>query len=189
MHPDVKPARSWYLLALAILIASLALAGIFVWRIIDTFPAPVAEARAGTSLTADLDREGLTVFTNRPVSSVDCTVLNNRGTQVPLRRPGGSEEISVGSTTWFVALRSEEPVRPGRFDVTCQSGDAPLVYAVGPHSSVFGFVGLVFAAIGAVFAGIAGAGITAAIVWAKRRKFLREHQPPPFGYPPAPPYQ
>ena len=176
-QPATAPRRILTWLAVASFVVALLLTGYFVWRIVET--APRTPHPIGSGPVA-LDKEGLTIYASIPVLAARCEAKDSNGADVPLKRPAGSETIGINSETWYVVARSVDKVPPGSYAVDCPDDESSAVYAVGPRSSVVGFVVAIFGAIGSllVFGMI---GVILLIVSAiKNRRATR----PPTTFPP-----
>lgn len=144
--PQIRPARFWYAIAAGVFVLGIVVAVVLIVRL--DFPGPEGEFRSGGTQTVDLDREGLTIFADRSVTGGRCEAADGAGNPIALTEPTGSETVTSNGTEWKVVLRSDQPQPPGRFTVTCEAADATATFAVGPHASVFGALGQIFAAIG-----------------------------------------
>jgi hypothetical protein len=155
-----------------LLVLAVVLTGFFVWKVVETLPRTPQPIGAGS---VHLDQEGLTIYSSQPVLPPACEAKDSTGADVPLTRPSGSETITINSKTWYVVTRSAEPVPAGDYSVNCTDRETNATYAVGPRSSVLGFVGAIFGAIGSfVILGIAGV-LVLVISGLKRR---RANRPP-----------
>lgn len=164
--PAPGPSRAWTVVAVGLLAMGLVLTGFFLWKAIDNRPGTPKPITAGP---VRLDREGLTVYASQPMLQASCQATDSNGTAIPLSRPLGSETITINSKSWYVVLRSVEPVPSGQYSVSCASASA-ATFGVGPRSSVLGFVGAIFGAIGSfLFFGLAGVLILV-IAGVKRRR-------------------
>ncbi|HEY0472681.1 MAG TPA: hypothetical protein VGD34_13475 [Kribbella sp.] len=181
----VAPRRILTQLAIASFVIGLALAGFFVWRIVQTAPRS-PEPIGGSAV--HLDKEGLTIYSSRPVLSPTCEAKDPNGGNVPLSPISGSEMITINSNTWYVVVRSKSPVPPGDYAIRCTDNQTGTTYAAGPRSSVAGFVVSIFGLIGSLVV-FFGLGVVLLIVAAvKRRRINRPPNifpggPPPTGAP------
>jgi hypothetical protein len=146
--------------------------------VVETLPRTPLPVGAGP---VHLDQDGLTVYSSQPVLPPACEAKDSTGADVPLKRPSGSETITINSKTWYVVSRSAEPVPAGDYSVSCADRETNATYAVGPRSSVLGFVAAIFGAIGSlVILGIAGV-LVLVISGLKRRR--ANHRPPSNTFP------
>jgi hypothetical protein len=174
------PSQTWTWVGVGVLVLAVVLTGFFVWKVVETVPRTPQSIEAGA---VHLDQDGLTIYSSLPVLPPACKAHVSTGADVPLKRPSGSETITINSKTWYVVWRSAEPVPAGDYVASCFGPDTNATYAIGPRSSVLGFVGAIFGAIGSfVILGIAGVLILV-ISGLKRR---RGNHPPgntfPGGY-------
>jgi hypothetical protein len=166
------PSRTWTWVGVGLLVLAVVLTGFFVWKVVETLPRTPHPVGAGP---VHLDQDGLTIYSSQPVLPPSCEAKASTGADVPLQRPSGSETITINSKTWYVVSRSAEPVPAGDYSVSCTDRETNATYAVGPRSSVLGFVGAIFGAIGSfVILGIAGV-LVLVISGLKRR---RANRPP-----------
>jgi hypothetical protein len=166
------PSKAWTVVAVAAFAVGLALTGFFVWKAVAN--APTSPQTLGTGLVR-LDDEGLTIYASRPVPDATCEAKNSSGEDVPLARPSGSENITINSTTWYVVLRSAEPVPAGDYAVSCVD-DGQATFAAGPRSTVVGFVLAIFGAIGSLLVFVL-IGVALLVVAGVKRR--RANRPPP----------
>jgi hypothetical protein len=144
----------WTWVGVGLLVLAVVLTGFFIWKVVETLPRTPQPIGAGS---VHLDQEGLTIYSSQPVLPPACEATDSTGADVPLKRPSGSETITINSKNWYVVSRSAEPVPAGDYSVSCTDRETNATYAVGPRSSVLGFVGAIFGAIGSfVILGIAG---------------------------------
>ncbi|MQA07983.1 MAG: hypothetical protein GEU98_05390 [Pseudonocardiaceae bacterium] len=179
----IKPTRLWFLVAGAIFVAGAVLATVFLAQAFSSFPKPAGELRSGESQTVHLDEEGITILTDRLAVNGRCTVTDSAGSEVPLTRPSTTETVRIGGTTWRVQLRSNEPVPPGDYQVECRASNDSVLFAAGPHKSVFGVAGRVLLAAGAGFLGFVIALVITIVVAVKRRNNKRRMQYGAYGQP------
>jgi hypothetical protein len=170
-QPSVKgPSRAWTVAAVALLAVGLVLTGFFAWKAFVNRPASPQPVEAGP---VRLDREGLTIYSSQPVLRPPCEVKDSTGADIPLEAPSGSETITVNSGTWYVVLRSAEPVPAGEYSVSCSDDETNATYAAGPRFSVLGFAFALLGAIGSfVVFGLLGTVILV-VVGVKRRRTNR----------------
>lgn len=180
----MRPSRLWYAVAALIAVAGFVVAGFLLVKATSEFPVPKAEGRVGTELTVDLDQEGLTIFVSQRGYQVYCAVTDAAGNNVATQAPGLTETIGVGGRQWYVAERSLQPTPPGRYQVSCDSEQTSLLYAVGARTTVVGFVGTLFGAFGAAGLGFLVGSVIAIIVFFRRRAARRRLQPPFGQHPP-----
>lgn len=169
--------------AIASFVIGLAAAGFFVVRIVDTAPRSPQPIGSGS---VHLDEEGLTIYSSRPVLRPPCEVKDANGSDVPLTSPTGSETITINNDTWYVISRSVVPVPAGDYVVSCPDDQTTATYAVGPRSSVLGFVGSIFGLLGSLFV-FFGLGITLLIIAVVKHRRTNRPQPP-LMQPPGPPF-
>jgi hypothetical protein len=161
------PSQTWTWVGVGILVLAVVLTGFFVWKVVETLPRTPQPAGAGP---VHLDQDGLTIYSSQPVLPPACEAKDSTGADVQLKRPSGSETITINSKTWYVVSRSAEPVPAGDYSVSCTDSETKATYAIGPRSSVLGFVGAIFGAIGSfVILGIAGVLILVISVLKRRR--------------------
>jgi hypothetical protein len=186
------PRRTFLWLAIGSFVIGLILAGLFAWRVVQT--APKAPVPIGDS-TVHVDKEGLTVYSSTPVLSPACEAKDSNGSDVPLRPISGSETITINSETWYVVVRTVNPVPAGDYVISCTDNETGTTYAVGPRTAAAGFVVSILGLIGSVLI-FFGVGLVLLIVAAVTRRRARHastsapHPPtadPP--YQPGPPYQ
>lgn len=192
--PRIRPARFWYAIAAGVFVLGVVVAVVLIVRL--DFPGPEGEFRAGNTHTANLEREGLTIFADRSVTGGRCEAADGAGDPIALTEPSGSETVDINGREWKVVLRSEQPQPPGSFTVRCEASDPSATFAVGPHTSVAGALGQIFAAIGvAVVCGLVALVIV--LIVAIRRSAARRRlraagpygggQAQPYGGGPPPP--
>jgi hypothetical protein len=171
------PSKTWTWIGVGLLVLAVVLTGFFVWKVVETVPRTPQSIGVGMF---HLDQEGLTIYSPHPIMPPACLASDSTGANVPLKRPSGSETITINSKTWYVVSRSVEPVPAGDYLVTCFGSDRNVTYAVGQRSSVLSFVGAIFGAIASfVILGIAGVLILV-ISGLKRR---RANHPPSNTFP------
>jgi hypothetical protein len=172
------PSQTWTWVGVGLLVLAVVLTGFFVWKVVETVPRTPQSIEGGA---VHIDQEGLTIYSSQPVLPPACKAFaSTTGADVPLKRPSGSETITINSKTWYVVWRSAEPVPAGDYVATCSGQDTNATYAIGPRSSVLGFVGAIFGAIGSfVILGIAGV-LVLVISGLKRR---RANRPPSNTFP------
>jgi hypothetical protein len=137
----------------------------FVWRIFLTAPRspqPIENGRV------HLTKEGLTVYSSIPVLGPPCTAQDANGHDVPLKKPSGSETITINGNSWYVVARSAKAVPAGDYSVSCADDETSATYAAGPKSSVLAFV---VAILGTVFSLLIfiGLGVTFLAIGLVRR--------------------
>lgn len=179
--------RRWTVVAIAVLAVGLALSGFFLWKAIDSRPSLPKPIGAGP---VQLDREGLTIYSTQQVLQPSCQAKDASGADIPLERIQGTEEITVNSSTWYVVLRSADPVPAGAYSVTCTGAEG--TYGVGPRASVLGFIGYVLGAIGS-FLLFGLTGVLILVLSTVRRRRARAAAstfgaPPPYPGAPQQPY-
>lgn len=196
-QPDVKPSKALYGVAVGVFVLALVGAALLGYRTVTSFPGPVAELAAGEERDITLDDEGLTIFVDRTPASARCQATDDNGTPVELGQTKGTETVTANGTEWRVLLRSANPVPSGTYTVTCvATEDTPETarFGVGPHTSVFGMVAMIFSAFGIALLGSLIAVIIGLVTFVRRRSALRKLQQPygmnaPYGgYPPYPPH-
>jgi hypothetical protein len=174
---SARPSQTWTWIGVGLLVLAVVLTGFFVWKVVETLPRTPLPVGAGP---VHLDQDGLTFYSSQPVLPPACEATDSTGADVPLKRPSGSETITINSKTWYVVSRSAEPVPAGDYSVSCTDRETNATYAVGPRSSVLAFVGAIFGAIGSfVILGIAGV-LVLVISGLKRR---RANRPPSNTFP------
>jgi hypothetical protein len=161
-----SPSRTWTWVGVGLLVLAVVLSGFFVWKVVETLPRTPQPVGAGS---VHLDQEGLTIYSSQPVLPPACQANDSTGADVPMERPGASETITINSKTWYVVLRSAEPVPAGDYTVSCTDRETNATYAVGPRSSVLGFVGAIFSAIGS-FVILGSAGVLILVISAVKRR-------------------
>lgn len=176
-----------------VLAAGLAIIVFLVFRVIDAFPSPAVSGLAGSPITATLDGEGLTLLVDDASYSMDCTVTDAAGQEIPISSTDGTTTITINNHSWWVVAESTDPTPPGEYTADCDSADAGLGYAMGERGGVGGFVVGIFGIIGTAIMTIIVA-ITLFVVGAmKSRRQNRQpnmyypNQPIPGQYPPPPP--
>ncbi|GGC63379.1 hypothetical protein IEU95_12105 [Hoyosella rhizosphaerae] len=166
----VSPSRRWNWLVVSVAVGGIILSGFLLWRAMVALPTVKGQFPAGESTTVTLETEGITVFADRENTRFDCIITDHRGQTIPSSRPTTSETITINQDSWHAILRSDTPVRPGTFTVACADNAGTAVwFAVGPHASLFGFLGNLFGAIFVFIAGIGGAIFLAIVL-----KIMRE---------------
>lgn len=145
-------------LAIVCFVIGAALTAFFVWRIVVTAPHSPQPIEGGT---VHLKKEGLTIYSSVPVPAPPCTVKDANGNDVPTKRPGGSETITINGDTWYVVARSTSPVPAGDYSISCTDSETSATYAAGPKSSVAAFVLSIF---GTVFSLLIFVGLGATLL-------------------------
>ncbi|MFF0344208.1 hypothetical protein [Kribbella sp. NPDC004875] len=166
MQPGPAPTKSILpKIAIACFVVGAIVTGFFVWRIVDTAPHRPQPIESGQ---VELKEEGLTIYASVPVLAPPCKAQDANGNDVPLKRPGGSETITINGDTWYVVARSEQTVPAGTYSISCTDDETSATYAAGPKSSVVSFV---LSILGAVFSLLIfiGLGATLLIVGAVRK--------------------
>jgi hypothetical protein len=185
--PAKKKTLTW--IAIACFVIGVVLTGFFVWRIVVTVPRSPLSIESGV---VHLDKEGLTIYASVPVPTPPCEAKDSAGAEVPLKQPAGSEQITIYGDTWYVVARSVDVVPAGDYNISCIDDQTSATYAVGPRSTVLGFVLSIFGAIGSllVFGILGGVLLTVGIVRNRRRNRPTNTFPPqpgaPGNYPPPP---
>jgi hypothetical protein len=155
-------------IAIACFVVGVLLTGFFVWRIVVTAPRspqPIENGRV------HLTKDGLTIYSSIPVLAPPCTVQDANGNDVPTKKPGGSETITINGNSWYVVARSTETVPAGDYSIRCSDDETSATYAAGPKSSVLSFVvailGTVFSFL--IFMGLGGTLLAVGAVRKNRR--------------------
>ncbi|HEY3513713.1 MAG TPA: hypothetical protein VGL36_31340 [Kribbella sp.] len=131
-------------IGIACFVVGVLLAGFFVWRIVVTAPRTPQPIEGGM---VHLKKEGLTIYSSVPVLAPPCTVKDASGNDVPTKRPGGSETITINGDTWYVVARSTSTVPAGDYSISCTDSETSATYAAGPKSSVAAFVLSIFGVV------------------------------------------
>lgn len=169
----VRPSRIWYAVAAGLLVVTAIVVVSFVLRAVDAVPVSPIPLRPGTNQVL-LEREGLTIYSSGIAGDVDCQVSTAGGEEVRLTVPSGSEQISVGSGgTWYVVLKSVEPVPAGGYTVACEPVPPRVDLAVGPRAPVLAFIAAILGAIIAGSLGVLLATAAVLVVALKRRGYRR----------------
>ncbi|MGH3517531.1 MAG: hypothetical protein ACRDQ7_08985 [Haloechinothrix sp.] len=169
LDQQIRPGRVWYWVAGGILLLGLLAAGTVGWRAASSFPSPAAELRALEFKTVTLDDEGMTIYATEGSFSGSCQVRDAAGDRVQLSPPSGTETVTINNRRWSVIARTPDPVPAGDYVVGCESADDATVFGVGPHSSVLGTIGVIFAATGIAVLSFLIAGVVALVVFLRRR--------------------
>jgi hypothetical protein len=173
-------------IAIACFVIGAVVAGFFVWRIVETAPRSPQSIAGGT---VHLKREGLTIYSSVPVPGPPCDAKDPSGADVPLTRQTSSEVLTINGDTWYVVARSVSAVPAGDYSVSCIDSETSASYAAGPRTSLAGFVGSIFGAIGAlVIFGILGTVLLVIGIVRARRKPMPGPFPPQPGAPGNYPY-
>ncbi|WP_427884974.1 hypothetical protein ACQHIV_22605 [Kribbella sp. GL6] len=131
-------------LAILCFVIGAALTAFFVYRIVVTAPHSPQPIEGGT---VHLKKEGLTIYSSVPVLAPPCTVKDANGNDVPTKRPGGSETITINGNTWYVVARSTSTVPAGDYSISCTDSETSATYAAGPKSSIAAFVLSIFGTV------------------------------------------
>lgn len=131
-------------LAIVCFVVGAVLTAFFVWRIVVTAPSTPQPIEGGT---VHLKKEGLTIYSSVPVLTPPCTVKDASGNDVPTKKPGGSETITINGDTWYVVARSASTVPAGDYSISCTDSGTSATYAAGPKSSIGAFVLSIFATV------------------------------------------
>ncbi|MGC4942651.1 hypothetical protein [Kribbella sp. DT2] len=145
---------TWF--AIGAFAIGLLLTGFFAWRIVETAPRQPADLNDGP---VELKRDGLTIYASLPLEGSTCFARDENDADIALKRPAGTESITLNGTTWYVVARSVEKVPPQTVVVSCPGDyDLDLTYGVGPRSGVLAFtlsiLGTVFSGVGFVVLGV-----------------------------------
>lgn len=151
-----RPVLQW--VGIACLVVGALVAGFFAWRIVVTAPRTPQPIENGT---VHLKKEGLTIYSSVPVLAPPCKVQDTDGNDVPVKRPSGSETISINGNSWYVVARSTEPVPAGDYHISCTDDETSATYSAGPRSSVAAFV---LSILGAVFSLLIFIGLGATLL-------------------------
>ncbi|MFK4087606.1 hypothetical protein ACI2LF_26085 [Kribbella sp. NPDC020789] len=183
-----EPKRTLIWIAIGCFVVGLALTAFFVVRIVTL--APVSPQPVGADATAvRLEEKGMTIYASIPILEVPCRVKDSQAGDVPIVQPRGTEQITVDGDSWYVVARSQDPVPAGDYTVTCIDKQTSASYAVGPRSTVAGFILSIFGAIGSflVFGALGGVLLVIGIVRRRPKPVGRVpgYLPPPGS--PAPP--
>lgn len=160
----VNRTLTW--IAIACFAIGAVLTGFFVYRIIATAPRTPQPIENGV---VHLTREGLTIYASVPVLTPPCEAKDADGDDVTLRKPTGSENITINGDTWYVVARSVDSVPAGDYSISCTDDESSATYAAGPRSSVVAFV---LAILGTVFSFLVflGLGILLLVIDVVRRR-------------------
>jgi hypothetical protein len=161
-------------LAIASFVIGIALAGFFAFRIVETAPRSPQPIGSGP---VHLKEVGLTIYASVPVLRPPCTVQDATGGEQPLGHLQGSETITINGKTWYVVAKTVDDVPPGDYLVSCSDDVTSATYAVGPRSSVLGFVGSIFGLLASLFTfcGVGIALLIVALIKRRRAKRLQDH--------------
>ena len=139
-----KKAKPLTFIAIACFVMGAVAVGFFVVRIVQTAPRSPQPIENGV---VHLKKEGLTVYASVPVLSPPCEATDSNGNDVPLKKPSGSETITINDDTWYVIAKSVETVPAGDYIISCTDDETSATYAAGPKSSVGGFVVSIFGVV------------------------------------------
>ncbi|HZX04571.1 hypothetical protein [Kribbella sp.] len=180
-------------LAISCFVVGAVLTAFFVWRIVVTAPSSPQPIEGGT---VHLKKDGLTIYASVPVLTPPCTVKDASGNDVPTKKPGGSETITINGDTWYVVAKSTATVPAGDYSISCTDSETSATYAAGPKSSLGAFVLSIFATVFSLLIFI-GLGVTFLAIGLVRKNRSRRGantfpaQPgapgnyPPSNYPPG----
>lgn len=170
-------------IAVACFVVGALAVGFFVWRIVATAPRTPQPIEDGV---VHLKKEGLTIYASIPVLTPPCEVRDADGNDVPIKRPTGSETITINGESWYVVARSTRAVPAGDYSISCTDDQTSATYAAGPKSSVAAFV---LSILGTVFSFLIflGLGITLLTVGAVKQR-RRNRPATTFPEPGASPY-
>ncbi|MGW7683495.1 hypothetical protein ACWGID_22350 [Kribbella sp. NPDC054772] len=165
-QPGPAPAKSILpKIAIACFVVGAIVTGIFAWQIVVTAPRKPQPIESGQVV---LKKEGLTIYASVPVLAPPCKAQDANGNDVPLKRPTGSETVTINDDIWYVIAKSEQTVPAGTYNISCTDDETNATYAAGPKMSVVRFV---LSILGAVFALLifVGLGSTFLVIGAVRK--------------------
>ncbi|MBA0124182.1 hypothetical protein H0B56_01340 [Haloechinothrix sp. YIM 98757] len=168
----LRPRRYWYIVAAGLLVIGLVAGGALGWRANATYPSIEGQVASGETEPVELDRAGMTIYTDKAFLDGGCEVEDPDGQEVPLDPVASTETVTFDDTAWQVVLRSSTSVPAGEYAVSCSS-DSDAVFGVGPDASVFTAEALVFGAVGSAGLGAFLAGMTTLLVFLRRRAARR----------------
>ncbi|WP_432946533.1 hypothetical protein ACQPXM_08485 [Kribbella sp. CA-253562] len=146
-HPGgpAAPKRTLTWVAVGCFVLGLVLSGIFVIRLVQNLPeAPERVDGGPVRLTSD----GLTVYSSVPTLLPPCTAKDASGTDIPLERVKGSQEITLNGDTWYVVAQSVDKVPAQEVVVSCESPGTAASFYAGPKLALGSLVVSVLLAIG-----------------------------------------
>jgi hypothetical protein len=152
--------------AIGCFVAGLALAGLFVNRVVHTLPQAPQWA---DSDTVHLDAVGLTLYSSIPVLRAPCDVRDENGAVLELVPPEQAETLTVDGDTWYVVARSRDRLPPGDYIATCTDKETSALYALGPRTTPTGFAYAVLAAIASAMVGTVLGAIFLILYLVRRR--------------------
>src|SRR5262245_56388639 len=122
--PAPKRILTW--IAVACFAIGLVLTAFFVVRIVQTAPRTPQSIEGGV---VHLKKEGLTIYASVPVLTPPCEAKDAAGNDVPLKKPTGSENITINGETWYVVARSVDTVPAGAYSISCTDSETSATYA------------------------------------------------------------
>jgi hypothetical protein len=167
----IRPSRAWYWLALGVAVLGIGGAILFGARAVSGFTAPVRIDPGGDTVT--LKKDGLTIYSTAPAAELACQASGPTGASIALVRVTRTEKLTVNSTTWYAALRSDRDIRPGLFDVKCEQPAGDVRIAAAPRVSLASLVSAVVGAIGAATGAVIVAAAVILITYVRRRSSRR----------------
>ena len=171
------PSRGWYVLVAVVLVLGLAGGGTLITLGVTSLPAPTATVpSSGEPEPVQFDEPGLTIFIDRTGVGGRCRVLDENDERIALAPVKGSESIDVNGHHWYVVLRTPGEVPAGTYRVSCRSEASHARFAVGPHQSVLGSLGTLFAGLGSAFVGVLVAFVVWLVTFLRRRSARRHAQ-------------
>ncbi|MDV6012339.1 hypothetical protein [Haloechinothrix sp. LS1_15] len=165
---EVRPRRRWYVLAAGILAVFLAGAAVLGGWAYVTQPTVAGEVDSGATESVELEREGMTVYTDRQFLQGGCEAHDEEDARVPLEPVTSTETMTADGQLWQVIMRTSGEVPVGEYTVECWS-DSDAEFAVGPKASVYTTEGLMLGSATAAGLGMLGAAGVALPVFLRRR--------------------
>lgn len=181
---QIRPARTWYVLAVAILLAGFVAAGFLIWRAASGFTTPVGELHAYETKNVTLEDEGLAIYATGGDYRGACTVRDFAGRPVVVEPPTGRQTMTINGRQWVLVAWTPEEIPAGTYVVGCESDDDQTMFGVGPYLLAGGTVVLIFSAVGVAGLALIVAGVLALVIFLRRRAG-RQRMQGPGGYGPG----